>query len=331
MNPELTHLIARVNEIVEPAYLVGGSVRDALMGREPKDFDFATPRTPDEVEQAVRESGRRPYLVGKRFGTVGFKVDGRFIETTTYRRETYLPENRKPDVRFTDRLADDLSRRDFTVNAMAVGPGGELVDLFGGRDDLAGAVLRTVGDPFERLAEDPLRMLRAARLAAQLSFTVDAETSQAIAVVAHTILPVSRQRWTAEIDRLLTSPDPARGLDVLADTGLITWVLPELGLLRGMVSTDEGPSPWQRTLRRVAAAPAEVEDRWAALLVDVALPFLPERELAARCGAFCAPEPDRRAVARLTAGFVEKIGTSLKWPSKRIAMVADLVTGEMPL
>ncbi len=325
-------LIARVNEIVSPAYLVGGSVRDLLMGREPKDYDFSTPLTPDEVETAVRAHGRKPYLVGKRFGTVGFRVDGQLVEVTTFRRESYLPQNRKPMVEFTDHLEDDLSRRDFTVNAIAIGPDGELVDPFGGREDIEAEVIRTVGDPFERLAEDPLRMLRAARFAAQLGFSVDEETLQAMSSVAHTLLPISRQRWTAELDSLLVSPDPAAGLEILSQTDLIRWVLPEVALQREYSDDGELGTLWQSTLTRVAEAPPVAEARWAALLADVALPFLPQPESRApRCGEQPCTAVDEEAVRRLAAGFVEKIGLSLRWSSKRIAEVADLVTGDETL
>lgn len=325
-------LIARVNEIVSPAYLVGGSVRDLLMGREPKDYDFATPLTPDEVEAAVRAHGRKPYLVGKRFGTVGFRVDGRLVEVTTFRRESYLPQNRKPMVEFAEHLVDDLSRRDFTMNAIAIGPDGVHIDPFDGSSDIAAKVIRTVGDPFERLAEDPLRMLRAARFAAQLAFSVDEETLQAMSAVAHTILPVSRQRWTAELDSLLVSPDPAVGLEVLSHTDLIRWVLPEVALQREYSADGEVGTLWHSTLARVSDAAPTAEARWAALLFDVALPFLPQpQSLAPRCGEEPCARIDDEAVRRLSAGFVEKTGLSLRWSTRRIAEVADLVTGDESL
>ena len=161
-----------VEAIVEPVYLVGGSVRDLLMGRSCEDYDFATSRTPDEVEAAVRVAGRRPYLVGKRFGTVAFKVGGHMVEVTTFRAETYPDSSRRPDVRYLDDLGDDLARRDFTINAIAL-HGDALIDPHGGRADIERRLIRCVGDPGERFAEDPLRLLRAARFASQLGFEVE--------------------------------------------------------------------------------------------------------------------------------------------------------------
>ena len=125
----------KVSEILSPVYLVGGSVRDILLGREPKDYDFTTPVLPDEIEKMVRASGRRAYLMGKKFGTIGCKVDGEFVEITTFRQELYTENNRKPQVDFVQEIENDLKRRDFVINSMAW-KNGELIDLFGGKEDL---------------------------------------------------------------------------------------------------------------------------------------------------------------------------------------------------
>ena len=194
-----------VAAVVDPVYLVGGSVRDVLMGRECSDYDFTTPLVPDRIEAAVREAGRRPYLIGKKYGTVGFKADGRLVEVTTFRSEIYPDDTRKPEVEFLDDLAADLARRDFTINAMAM-HGEQIIDLFGGQADIEARVIRAVGNPRERFKEDPLRMLRAARFASQLDFSVEPATTRAMERYAHRILHVARERWMAELDKLLVGP-----------------------------------------------------------------------------------------------------------------------------
>lgn len=311
--------IAAVTEAVSPVYLVGGSVRDIVLGRVPHDYDFASPLSPDELEAAVRASGRRPYLMGKRFGTVGFMCDGQLIEITTFRKETYRPGSRKPDVEFISDIAHDLSRRDFTVNAMALRPDGTLVDPFGGREDIARRVIRTVNKPFERFNEDPLRMLRAARFTAQLGFTLDPETERSAAKKAAKILEVSKERWTAELDRLLVSEHATEGLDILARTRLLSYMLPELAVQVGF--TQDSPyhelSLWEHTLKTVRLTPGDLTLRWAALLHDIGKPY--------------AQVKNNRDYSNymqhdiIGAELVQKIGPYLKWPSKRTKEVADII------
>ena len=222
-------VIESVSAVVDPVYLVGGSVRDAILGRPCTDFDFTTPLSPDSIEAAIRAAGRRPYLMGKRFGTVAYRLGDLTIEITTFRAESYTAGSRRPSVEFLAELAEDLGRRDFTINAMAL-HGDELIDLFGGRADLDAGVVRAVGDPVERLSEDPLRMLRAARFASQLDFRVDDATLRATADLAPAILSVARERWMTELDSLLLGPGVERALRVLAETGLLRFMLPELSL-----------------------------------------------------------------------------------------------------
>jgi putative nucleotidyltransferase with HDIG domain len=311
-----------VNAVISPAYLVGGSVRDALLGRPSGDFDFATPLDPDRIESAVRASGRRPYLVGKRFGTIAFKLGGETIEVTTFRTETYAEQTRRPEVVFVDRLEDDLSRRDFTINAMALDVDGSLVDPFGGREDLELGLIRAVGDARERFREDPLRMLRAARFAAQLEFEVDAETIAASQKLSHRILFVARERWVAELDKLLVGPGVSAALRLLAQMDLLRYLLPELQL---QVGHDQN-SPYhdldlfEHTLGVVEATPADVILRWAALLHDIGKPF-------AR-----AEKPDRSTYIRhemIGAELAEKIGLYLTWGNRRREDVTRLVLEHM--
>ena len=306
-----------VSAVVDPVYLVGGSVRDVLMGRACSDFDFTTPLTPDRIEAAVREAGRKPYLIGKKYGTVGFKADGRIVEVTTFRSEVYPDDTRRPDVIFLDDLAADLSRRDFTINALAM-QADEVIDLFGGRADIEARVIRAVGEPRERFREDPLRMLRAARFASQLAFSVEPATTSAMERYAHRILHVARERWMVELDKLLLGEDVVYGLDLLAATGLLRFMLPELHL---QVDYDQN-SPyhdrtlWEHTLAVVAATPRDIDLRWAALLHDIAKPFVRFEK------------PGRSTYARhdaLGAEMVERLALYLKWSKARRENVGALV------
>jgi poly(A) polymerase len=306
-----------VSAIVSPVFLVGGSVRDAIMGRACTDFDFTTPLDPDAIETRVRAAGRRPYLVGKKFGTVAFTLEGHTMEVTTFRTETYPQDTRRPHVEFVSELDEDLSRRDFTVNAIALA-GDDVIDPFGGRDDLAARIIRAVGNARERFAEDPLRMLRAARLSAQLGFEVEPATAEAIGELAHRILLVARERWVAELDKLLVADDAVAGLRLLADTGLLRYLLPELQLQVGFQEGAGGDDHtlWQRTLGAVEATPPEETSRWAALLHDVGKPYARDENLG---HSTCV----RHEV--LGAEIVERIALYLKWGNKRRAEVRRLV------
>jgi len=222
--------------------LVGGPVRDAFLGRASHDLDFATSATPDETQALLARWGDAHWDIGKEFGTIGARrfarggkagSDDVVVEVTTYRSDEYDPASRKPVVAFGDTLEGDLSRRDLTVNAMAVRlPELTFVDPFDGLADLARRVLRTPIAPERSFDDDPLRMMRAARFAAQLGFDVEPATRQAIVDMAGRIDIVSAERVQAEITKLLLSDRPRAGLEVLVDTGLADHVLPELPALR---------------------------------------------------------------------------------------------------
>ena len=213
--------------------LVGGPVRDALLLRHRDDLDFTTSARPEQVLELVSGWAEAVWDVGIAFGTVAALKDGHRLEITTYRSEAYDRDSRKPAVLYGDTLAEDLLRRDFTVNAMAVTlPGQVLVDPSGGLADLVGGRLRTPATPQESFSDDPLRMMRAARFAAQLGFTVVPEVAAAITAMTDRVDIVSAERVQSELVKLICSPDPARGLRVLVRTGLADRVLPELPLLR---------------------------------------------------------------------------------------------------
>jgi poly(A) polymerase len=218
--------------------LVGGSVRDALLGRLGEDLDFATDAPPEAVLAAVDGWGTT-WTTGIEFGTVGIQRGDLRLEVTTYRAEAYDTGSRKPEVRYGESLEDDLLRRDFAVNAMAVplpfSAASPLVDPFGGLEDLGRRLLRTPGRPEDSFSDDPLRMLRAARFSAQLGFAVDPAAVRAMTAMAERIGIVSAERVRDELSKLLLAPTPRRGLTLLVDTGLAAQVLPELPRLKETV------------------------------------------------------------------------------------------------
>ncbi|MBL6631532.1 MAG: CCA tRNA nucleotidyltransferase [Candidatus Nanopelagicales bacterium] len=215
--------------------LVGGPVRDALVGRLSfeTDLDFTTNAQPEQIVELLEGWAEAVWDVGIRFGTVGARIDGREVEITTYRSESYDVQSRKPEVAFGNNLADDLARRDFTMNAMAVTlPSMEFVDLFDGIVDLAARRIRTPGTAQSSFDDDPLRMMRAARFASQLDATVDADVVDAMSAQAERISIVSAERVREEFSKIVMSDHPRVGLTLLVDTGIADIVLPELPLLR---------------------------------------------------------------------------------------------------
>jgi poly(A) polymerase len=262
-------------------YIVGGTVRDVLLHRgQSTDADLATDARPDEIKQIVAPT--RPstvVLVGERFGTVRLHYGNDIIEITTFRSERYNSESRKPEVCFGNDLYEDLCRRDFTINAMAREPlNGHIIDLFGGRQDLEQHILRAVGDESDRrFDEDPLRLLRAVRFAAQLDFTIEQETYRSIRRQAPKLQKISRERIRDEMNKLLLSPHPAKGLDLLVELGLMEWIIPEVLELRGVSQQVQPRVPaskdvYAHVLRVVERSSPRLATRWAALLHDIAKP-----------------------------------------------------------
>ncbi len=201
------------------AYIVGGCVRDALMGREPNDWDITTSAYPEEVKKLFRKT----FDTGIQHGTVTVLENGGSYEVTTYRIDGEYTDHRRPDsVQFASSLYEDVARRDFTINAMAYHPSVGLVDYFEGQEDLEKKVIRCVGDPMQRFEEDALRMLRAVRFSAKLSFTIDVDTYQAIKALAPTLERVSKERIMDEVTKTLLSDNP-EGLEEAAKTGLMRY------------------------------------------------------------------------------------------------------------
>jgi len=257
----------------QAAYTVGGCLRDALLGRDPADWDLATDAPPERVQALFPGS-----VYENRFGTVVVRRDGAQYEITAFRRDATYSDFRHPDsVEFGDSIEEDLARRDFTVNAMAWGarPGEEpaFADPHGGRTDLGHRLLRAVGDPGERFREDALRMVRAVRLAATLGFQVEAETLAAIGRNAELARHLSGERIRAELLKLLAAGEPSIGLRLMADSGLLGVIAPDLARQRGLGQNKvEGEDLWDHTLRTVDAAPNRQVVRLASLLHDVGKP-----------------------------------------------------------
>ena len=270
-------------------YLVGGSVRDALLGHLGSDLDFTTDARPEQMQKLLRSWADALWDTGIEFGTVGVGKDGDRLEITTFRADTYDQVSRNPEVRFGERLEDDLVRRDFTVNAMAVritadGPG-EFLDPLGGLVALRARVLDTPSAPEISFGDDPLRMLRAARFVSQLEFTIAPRVLAALLEMAPQLGRITAERIAAELDKLLLGRDPVAGIDLMVQTGLGDVVLPEVGGMRMAIDEHHQHKDvyWHSltVLRQAIALEDEGPDlvlRWAALLHDIGKPATRKHE-----------------------------------------------------
>lgn len=281
--PVIDELGRRFADAGHELALVGGPVRDAMLGRQHNDLDLTTSAHPDVTEALLKGWADAIWDMGRQFGTIGCRKGEWQVEITTYRSESYDPESRKPEVEYGDSLTGDLGRRDFTVNAMAVAlPGRALEDPYGGILDLAHGVLRTPGRPEDSFSDDPLRMMRAARFAAQLGFDVAPEVVAAMTAMAGRIGIISAERVRDELVKLVCAPYPRLGLALLVDTGLADLVLPELPALK--LERDEHhrhKDVYEHTLTVLEQAidlePGRLESpdfvaRFAALMHDVGKP-----------------------------------------------------------
>ncbi|MGZ6273079.1 MAG: CCA tRNA nucleotidyltransferase [Candidatus Limnocylindrales bacterium] len=267
------HLLATLWGGGHAAYVVGGCLRDALLGREPADWDLTTDAPPERIVGLFPKS-----IYENRFGTVVVRHGGAQYEITAFRRDVSYSDHRHPDaIQFGESIEEDLARRDFTVNAIAWGslPGVEpvFVDPHGGRDDLSRRLLRAVGDPDRRFEEDALRMIRAVRLAATLDFEIDPATVEAIGRNAGLAAHLSGERVFTELIKLLAAPRPSVGLRLMEQTGLLAVVAPDLAGQRGMTQNKiVNEDLWDHTLRTVDAAPNRSLVRLASLLHDLGKP-----------------------------------------------------------
>lgn len=276
--PTVSRLLGALRRAGHSAYVVGGCVRDSLLGKTPDDWDICTAATPAQIKKIF--SGYRQILTGEKHGTVAVIVGGHPYEITTYRLDGTYHDSRHPDaVYFVPELSRDLARRDFTVNAMAYAPGEGLVDAFGGRDDLRAGIIRCVGVPEERFAEDALRILRAVRFASQLNFSLDGATARAAVRDAETIQNVSAERIYTELDKLLAGPAAGRALSSCGS--ILAGAIPEIAPCIGCTQPGRWHcyDVWQHTAVAVGALDVSGQDekgarvlRWSVLLHDLAKP-----------------------------------------------------------
>ncbi len=272
---DVERVVEKLTAAGHAAYVVGGCVRDAIRGVDPQDWDVATDATPDEIQKLFSRS-----LYTNRFGTVIVRSGEHEVEVTTYRTEADYTDHRRPDrVAFTDSLHEDLSRRDFTMNAMAWRPSrngapGELVDPFGGQRDLAARVLRAVREPEERFREDALRMLRAVRFATLLDLRIDDRTAQAIRACAPLAATLSGERVNQETAKMLSAPRPSVAFRMLSDVGLLAVICPELEECKKTPQDKVGAEDvFEHSLATVDATPAnDLVLRLAGLFHDIGKP-----------------------------------------------------------
>ncbi len=276
--PEVRTVAETLKNAGFEAYLVGGCVRDLLIAREPKDWDVTTNANPEQIQALFQET-----FYENTFGTVGVVTESenpklKVIEITPYRIEGAYSDARRPDeVRFSDKLSDDLERRDFTINAIAYEPfSGTLIDMHGGREDIKRGTIAAVGDPEKRFSEDALRMLRAIRIATELNFAIDATTAAGIATNASQLAKISRERVRDEFIRILESERPLQGLFVAQKLGILAYVVPELsegiGCAQNQAHSFDVFEHLLRTLQHAADKGWPLHVRLAALFHDIGKP-----------------------------------------------------------
>ena len=315
------------------AYFVGGCVRDLLLNKKPKDWDVTTNATPEKIIALFPKTFyENPY------GTVGVVNEGegideslKVVEVTPYRLESGYSDNRRPDsVTFSKKLEDDLQRRDFTINAMALAPEtGELVDLYEGKSDLAKKIIKTVGQPEERFIEDALRLLRAVRFSAELGFEIESATEKAIADNANLLKNISKERIRDEFAKIIMSAEPKRGLELARKFHILEYISLDLeksaGVLQGGIHKYDVFEHLLRALQHAADKNWPLEVRLAALFHDIGKP-------ATRRGPEKRPEGDKWTFYGhevVGAKMAKKILADLKFPKELVEKVTKLIRWHM--
>lgn len=314
-------VLERLEKAGYESYLVGGFVRDRIMGRASSDVDIATKARPNQIEEIFKDL--KIIDVGKNFGTIRVIGHGQEYEITTFRKDFSYKDKRRPgQVVFADEIESDLERRDFTINAMAL-RNNELIDPFGGQEDIKEKIIRAVGNPYERISEDYLRALRAVRFAANLGFDIESNLEEAIRKNYKNLAYISLERQAAELDKILIGPDPARGIRLLGKLGLLGEIFPEV---KEMVGFDQH-SPhhyldcFDHSLKVLEGTPPDLVTRLAALFHDTGKPatfFLDEDGN----GRFFGHQ-------KISQEIVEKRLKYLKYPKKTIEDVGILIGRHM--
>ena len=315
----LMMLAERFDSSGHQLFVVGGSVRDAFLGRDHGDIDLCTDARPEQTRTLVSPGAEGLWLQGVEYGTVGVMFGGARFEITTFRAESYEPGSRHPQVSFADDITTDLSRRDFTINALAIRlPDLELLDPFGGRADLKTGVIKTPVDPKLSFSDDPLRMLRAFRFSSQLGFGIEKETLAAITELKELIGSVSAERIRDELTKLLCGQSPGAALLAADSTGIVELFLPELSALKlEQDPVHKHKDVFLHTLAVLEKAPRKEELRLAALLHDIGKPRTRRIEPSGVSFHHHEVVGARMAADRLKA---------LRYPSRTVATAAELIS-----
>jgi len=274
------------------------------------------------MESQILAKGYKCIDIGRKFGTIAIKYNGDTLEITSFRKECYKTGSRKPEVEFVGDIKDDLARRDFSINSMAM-IGDKLIDPYGGVEDIKAKIIRATGNPTERFKEDPLRMLRACRFAAQLGFTIEDQTFKKIKEHAHLIIGVSQERWTQEMDKLLMGDYVEIGLKYLFDSELMGYMIPELGLQYKYNQNNKyhDLDLHEHTIKTVAGTIKDINYRWAALLHDCGKPYV-AREKKLGGLSFAKHEIIGPVIA-------EHIGLYMHFSYDRMKIISDLIRNHM--
>lgn len=321
---KIIEIIEKLQENTFEVYVVGGCVRDLLMDRKPKDWDITTNAKPEEIMKVFPDS-----FYENKFFTVGVKTDEEkipVIEATTFRIEQKYSDKRHPDkVKFAETLNEDLSRRDFTINALALeikNKGFKIIDLFGGKADLKNKIIRAVGNPNERFDEDALRMMRAIRFASELNFKIEKRTIEDIRNNSKNLQYVAQERIKDELAKIILSDNPSEGIDLLHETGLLNYIIPELGKGYGVKQNRHHIyTIYKHNLLSLKFCPSKkIEVRLAALLHDIAKPQTKRGE---------GPDATFYNHDHVGKKVAEKILKRLRFPNEIIAKVILLIDNHM--
>lgn len=315
------YLVEKLEAAGFKSYVVGGFVRDRLLGLDSMDVDIATQAKPDQILEVFKDF--KTIELGKKFGTIKVIYKSREYEITTFRSESGYSDKRHPDkIKFASSIEEDLKRRDFTINAIAL-RGGSIIDPFGGRDDLEDKIIRAVGDPNKRIAEDALRSLRAVRFAAKLGFDLDKDLESAIKIHASDIKDLSRERVRDEINKILMTERRVYALNLLEDLGLLTYIFPEISLMKGFDqhSSFHDLDLFDHTMSVLSLIEGDLTTRLAGLFHDagkISTLFIDERGE----GRFFGHQKESEQIVRMRL-------KSLAYPKKMIEDVSLLVRRHM--